>query len=71
VVPAKEDAPAGVETGIRFRTRDADADNTELRSRGVDVGDGLRWAGARPMFVLHDQDGNRFEIIERAVNGTA
>lgn len=47
LVPAKEDAPAGVETGIRFRTHDADADNAELRSRGVDVGDVLRWPGAR------------------------
>jgi lactoylglutathione lyase len=70
-VLVKEDAPAGVETGIRFRTRDADADNTELRSSGVDVGDVLRWPGAPQMFVLRDQDGNRFEIIEQAVSGTA
>lgn len=70
-MPAKEDAPAGVETGIRFRTRDADADNTELRSSGVDVGDVPRRPGAPPMFVLRDQDGNRLEIIEQAVNGTA
>jgi catechol 2,3-dioxygenase-like lactoylglutathione lyase family enzyme len=50
-VPAKQDAPAGVETGIRFRTHDADAGNTELRSRSANVGDVLRWPGAPPMFV--------------------
>jgi catechol 2,3-dioxygenase-like lactoylglutathione lyase family enzyme len=71
LVPAKEEAPAGVETGIRFRTQDADADNTELRSRGVDVGDVLRWPGVPPMFVLRDQDGNRLEIIEQTASRTA
>ena len=71
LVPAKDDAPAGVETGTRFRTRDADADNAELRSRGVGVGEVLRWPGAPPMFVLHDHDGNRLEIIEQAAGGTS
>jgi hypothetical protein len=62
---------AGVETGIRFRTRDADGDNAELRSRGLEVGEVLRWPSAPAMFELHDQDGNRLEIIEQAADATS
>jgi lactoylglutathione lyase len=71
LVPAKQDAPAGVETGIRFRTHDAGADSTKLRSSGMDAGDVPRWPGAPPIFVLRDQDGNRLEFIEQTASGTA
>ena len=37
--------PAGVETGIRLTTGDADEANATLRSRGVDADDVLRWPG--------------------------
>ena len=58
LVPASDDAPAGVETGIRLTTLDADGENARLKARGVDVGEVLRWPGVPPMFLLRDQDGN-------------
>jgi lactoylglutathione lyase len=58
--------PTGIETGIRFTTQDADAKNDELRARGVDADEVLRWEGAPPMFAFRDEDGNRLEIIEEA-----
>lgn len=65
LVPASEDAPAGVETGIRLKTSDADADHALLRSHAVDTGEVLRWPGVPAMFMLRDPDGNRLEIIEQ------
>ncbi len=56
--------PAGVETGIRLTTGDADGANANLRSRGVDAGDVLRWPGVPPMFAFRDQDGNGLDIVE-------
>jgi lactoylglutathione lyase len=65
LVVAHDGVPAGVETGIRFITGDADADHATLRSRGVDTGEVLRWEGVPPMFALRDQDGNGLEIVEQ------
>jgi catechol 2,3-dioxygenase-like lactoylglutathione lyase family enzyme len=64
LVPSHEGVPAGVETGIRFTTPDADANQADLRARGVDADEVLRWQGAPPMFAFRDQDGNGLEIIE-------
>jgi lactoylglutathione lyase len=64
LVPATDDAPAGIETGIRLKTSDADADNAQLRDDGVDTDEVLRWPGVPPMFMFRDVDGNRLEIIE-------
>jgi lactoylglutathione lyase len=61
---ATEEAPAGVETGIRLMTGDADASHAAMRSRGVDVDEVLRWPDAPPMFAFRDQDGNGLEIVE-------
>ena len=58
--------PAGVETGIRLTTADADADHRALVARGVDVGEVLRWPGVPPMFAFRDQDGNGLEIVQEA-----
>ncbi|MBV9607186.1 MAG: VOC family protein [Solirubrobacterales bacterium] len=66
LVPARDKAPAGVETGIRLKARDADAIHAELQARGVEVGELLRWPGVPPMFQLHDPDGNGLEIVESA-----
>jgi len=66
LVPAREDTPAGVQTGIRLKTGDAAAVHSELQARGVKVGELLRWPGVPPMFAVHDQDGNRLEIVEAA-----
>jgi lactoylglutathione lyase len=64
LVVAHEGVPAGVETGIRFTTEYADADRAELKARGVDAGEVLRWPGVPPMFAFRDQDGNGLEIVE-------
>jgi len=66
LVPAHEGVPAGVETGIRFVTADADAEQARLRASGVDTDEVLRWPGVPPMFALRDQDGNGLEIVEES-----
>jgi hypothetical protein len=66
LVPTRDSVPTGVETGVRFTTRDAAAVHTDLQTRGVDVGELLRWPGVPPMFAVRDQDGNGLEIVERA-----
>lgn len=65
LVLAHESLPAGVETGIRFTTPDADADHAYLRDHGVEVGEMLRWEGVPPMFAFRDPDGNGLEIVEQ------
>jgi len=65
LVRSHDGLPAGVETGIRFTSDDADAAHAALRSRGVDADDVLRWPGVPSMFAFRDQDGNRLEIVER------
>jgi len=64
LVAAKEGIPAGVETGIRFTTTDAEADHADLQANGVDVDEVLRWPGVPPMFAFRDRDGNGLEIVE-------
>jgi catechol 2,3-dioxygenase-like lactoylglutathione lyase family enzyme len=66
--PAREDAPAGVETGVRLVALNVDAEHTRLSSHGVEVGEVLRWPGVPPMFTFRDPDGNRLELIERGVS---
>jgi catechol 2,3-dioxygenase-like lactoylglutathione lyase family enzyme len=65
LVRAHEGLPAGVETGIRFVTPDAEAVHAGLRAAGVDAGDILRWPGVPPMFAFRDPDGNGMEITEQ------
>jgi lactoylglutathione lyase len=65
LIRATEDVPAGVETGIRLMTQDADAAHAAMKSGGVDVDDEvLRWPDAPPMFAFRDQDGNGLEIVQ-------
>jgi lactoylglutathione lyase len=64
LVPAREDVPAGVETGIHFTTSDAAAVHKEMAARGISVDELLLWEDAPPMFVFRDPDGNRLEIVE-------
>jgi catechol 2,3-dioxygenase-like lactoylglutathione lyase family enzyme len=61
---AQAERPAGVETGIRLTTADADAAHATMAAQGVDVDDVLRWPGVPPMFAFRDQDGNGLEIVE-------
>lgn len=65
LVVASADAPAGVETGIRFESLDAGRSHEELARRGVVLGELLRWPGVPAMFQARDPDGNRFEVVER------
>ena len=48
LTPAREEAPAGVDTGIRFTTADAAALHTQLSASAVDVDELLRWEGIPP-----------------------
>ena len=58
--------PSGVttDTGIRYVVPDVDAEHAAMRSRGVDVGEVMRWEGVPPMYSFDDPDGNRFYIVE-------
>jgi lactoylglutathione lyase len=64
LIRAHDGVPAGVETGIRFTTSNADANRADLIAHGVDADDVLRWPGVPPMFAFRDQDGNGLEIVE-------
>ena len=64
LIRAHDGVPAGVETGIRLTTSDADANHADLIAHGVDADDVLRWPGVPPMFAFRDQDGNGLEIVE-------
>jgi lactoylglutathione lyase len=66
LVPARDGAPAGVETGIRFATADAAATHQALQAQGVDVGELLSWPGVPPMFAVRDQDGNGLVVVQAA-----
>ena len=61
---AHPERPAGVETGVRLTTGDADAANAAMRAGGVDADEILRWEGVPAMFAFRDQDGNGLEIVE-------
>ncbi len=61
---ARAEAPAGVDTGIRFTTYDAAALHSTLSAGGVDVDELLRWEGIPPMFDFRDPDGNTLYVSE-------
>jgi hypothetical protein len=71
LTPAREDAPAGIDTGIRFTTQDAAALHNYLTDRGVDVDELLRWEGVPPMFDFHDLDGNVLYVSEPHASRTS
>ncbi|HWN35654.1 MAG TPA: VOC family protein [Pseudonocardia sp.] len=64
LAPASEGRGAGVDTGIRLVTPDAEGDHSRLLAQGVDVDPLLRWDGVPLMFVFRDQDGNSLVIVE-------
>ena len=65
LIRARDDLPAGVETGIRFVAADAEALHADLGASGVDVDEVLRWPGVPPMFGFRDADGNGMEVVEQ------
>lgn len=64
LVPARPGSATGVDTEIRLTTVDAASLHEDLRARGVEVDELLRWEGAPPMFAFRDPDGNSLEIVE-------
>jgi catechol 2,3-dioxygenase-like lactoylglutathione lyase family enzyme len=68
LVQANDKLPAGVETGIRFTTTDADATHAYLTASGVDVDDVLRWPGVPAMFAFRDPDGNGLEMVQETAS---
>jgi catechol 2,3-dioxygenase-like lactoylglutathione lyase family enzyme len=65
LAPLPQQGTAGVDTGIRLATRDAEADHVGLLARGVDTDpEVLRLEGAPPMFSLRDPDGNLLYVVE-------
>jgi catechol 2,3-dioxygenase-like lactoylglutathione lyase family enzyme len=65
LVAARDAMPAGIDTGIRFVTGDADADHAHLEARQVDADQVLRWEGVPAMFAFRDQDGNSLYVVEQ------
>lgn len=64
LIRAHDGLSAGVETGIRLTTTDADAIHGDFLAHGVDADELLRWPETSPMFAFRDPDGNGLEIIE-------
>ena len=65
IVAASSSLPAGIDTGIRFVTTDADAEHNAMQAAGVDVDpEVLRWPGVPPMFSFRDVDGNTYYLAE-------
>jgi catechol 2,3-dioxygenase-like lactoylglutathione lyase family enzyme len=64
IVAASDALPAGVDTGIRFVSTDAEAEHTAMAAAGVDVDELLRWPDVPLMFSFRDPDGNTFYIAE-------
>jgi len=67
LVAASPALPAGIDTGIRFVSTDAEAEHASMAAQGVDVGELLRWPGVPAMFSFCDVDGNRYYLAEPAV----
>jgi predicted enzyme related to lactoylglutathione lyase len=66
LAPLPEGGSAGVDTGIRLNSRDADADHAALKGLGVDVDpEVMRWPNVPPMFSFRDPDGNILYLVER------
>jgi predicted enzyme related to lactoylglutathione lyase len=66
LAPLPDGGSAGVDTGIRLTTKDADADHAALKADGVDVDpDVMHWPNVPPMFSFRDPDGNILYLVER------
>jgi hypothetical protein len=66
LLPAREGAAAGVQTGVRLQTPRRRRGSRRTTVAGSGVRELLRWPAVPPMFVLHDQDGNGLEIVQAA-----
>jgi hypothetical protein len=64
LVPAGDDLPVGVDTGIRLVTPDARSAHASVAAAGLHPDELLDWEGAPLMFAFVDHDGNRFYVTE-------
>jgi catechol 2,3-dioxygenase-like lactoylglutathione lyase family enzyme len=64
IVAASPQLPAGIDTGIRFVTTDAEAEHAAMQQHGVDVDEIIRWPEAPAMFSFRDIDGNTYYLAE-------
>ena len=65
LAPLPQQGKAGVDTGIRLATDDAETEHAELLAQGVDADpEVLHFEGAPPMFSLRDPDGNLLYVVE-------
>ncbi|MFG1623196.1 VOC family protein [Kribbella sp. NPDC049227] len=64
LTPARDDSPAGVDTGIRLSSPDAEAAHEHFLAAGVETDELLKWPDVPPMFSLRDQDGNRLYVSQ-------
>jgi catechol 2,3-dioxygenase-like lactoylglutathione lyase family enzyme len=58
---------AGIDTGIRLASKDAEADHAALLAAGVDVDSEIMRMGdfVPPMFTFRDPDGNSLVVVEQ------
>jgi catechol 2,3-dioxygenase-like lactoylglutathione lyase family enzyme len=64
LVQTEPQLPAGIDTGIRFTTPDAQAAHAGVIDLGLDAGELLDWETAPLMFSFTDYDGNRFYVSQ-------
>jgi lactoylglutathione lyase len=64
LVPASADNPAGIDTGIRLASPNAEAAHQHFSAGGVETTELLQWPDVPPMFSLRDQDGNRLYVSQ-------
>jgi hypothetical protein len=64
LVRSGPDLRAGIDTGIRLGTDDAQVAHAAVEAAGLSVGDLLDWPGVPLMFSFLDLDGNRFYVSE-------
>jgi predicted enzyme related to lactoylglutathione lyase len=67
LVAERDGQSAGIDTGIRLASRDAEADHEALLAAGVDVESEIMRMGdfVPPMFTFRDPDGNRLVVVEQ------
>jgi len=74
LIPARDGATAGIETGIRLivdtvhdeAAHDVRTVHAELLARGVDADpEVVNLAGVPPMFAIRDPDGNALRVVAR------
>jgi catechol 2,3-dioxygenase-like lactoylglutathione lyase family enzyme len=67
LVAERDGRSAGIDTGIRLASRDAEADHEALLAAGVDADSEIMRMGdfVPPMFTFRDPDGNRLVVVEQ------